>query len=121
MTPGIASSAGVGRAQPRLKWNLPSNGTARYTWNARNQLANLSGGPTASFAYDGIGRRRSKTIAGATTNFLYDGLNFVQEQSGGGTPTGNLLTGLGIDETWHGRPRPRGTRAATWSPALWTA
>jgi RHS repeat-associated protein len=51
----------------------------------------------ASFAYDGVGRRRAKTVAGTTTQFLYDGLNPVQELSGG-SPVANLLTGLGIDE-----------------------
>jgi len=53
----------------------------------------LSGpGVTASFHYDAVGRRRSKTVNGTTTNFLYDGLNVVQELNGT-TPTANLLTG----------------------------
>jgi len=75
--------------------SLTSDGTRTYSWNARNQLAGISGGATASFQYDGTGRRRSKTVAAATKAFLYDGLNPVQEQ--GGTTT-NLLTGLRIDE-----------------------
>jgi RHS repeat-associated protein len=60
----------------------------------------LSGGATATFAYDALARRRSKTAAGLTTQFLYDGENLVQEESSGGTPTANLLTGLGIDQTF---------------------
>jgi len=80
--------------------NLASDGPTSYTWNARNQLIGLSGGASASFAYDGLGRRRAKTIGGFTTNLLYDRLNFVQEQTSGNTPTANLLTGLGIDETF---------------------
>jgi RHS repeat-associated protein len=68
-----------------------------YTWNARNQLASLTGPVNGSFAYDGFGRRRAKTVGGTTTQFLYDGLNPAQELAGG-TPTANLLTGLGIDE-----------------------
>jgi RHS repeat-associated protein len=83
-----------------LNGNLTDDGTNTYTWNARGQLAGLSGGVSASFAYDGVGRRRGKTIGGSTTNFVYDGLNFVQEQASGGTATANLLTGLGIDETF---------------------
>src|SRR4029077_17902396 len=55
---------------------------------------------SASFWYDGAGRRRKKTVSGMTIGFLYDRLNFVQEQSGVGTPTANLLTGLRIDETF---------------------
>ncbi len=77
--------------------NLTSDGTRSYTWNARNELASLTGPINGSFAYDAFGRRRSKTIGGTTTQFLYDGLNPVQELSGG-SPTANLLTGLGIDE-----------------------
>jgi RHS repeat-associated protein len=78
--------------------NLASDGPTSYSWNARNQLTGLSGATNASFTYDGMGRRRSKTISGTMTNFLYDGLNFVQEQANGGSPTANLLTGLGLDE-----------------------
>ncbi len=77
--------------------NLTSDGVRTYTWNARNELASLAGPVNASFAYDGLARRRSKTIAGTTTQFLYDRLNPVQELSGG-SATANLLTGLGIDE-----------------------
>jgi RHS repeat-associated protein len=79
--------------------NLIDDGPNTYTWNARNQLTGISGGVSASFAYDGAGRRRAKTISSTTTQFLYDGLNFVQELTGG-TPTANLLTGLGPDETF---------------------
>jgi YD repeat-containing protein len=78
--------------------NLTSDGSKTYTWNARNQLASLSGGVSASFAYDGLGRRRSKTVSGTSTAFLYDGLNAVQELSGG-SPTANILAGLGIDDS----------------------
>jgi len=77
--------------------NLTSDGTRSYTWNSRNQLASLTGPVNGSFAYDSVGRRRSKTIGATTTQFVYDGLNPVQELAGG-TPTANLLTGLGIDE-----------------------
>ena len=77
--------------------NLTSDGVRSYSWNARNQLSSVTGPVNGSFSYDGIGRRRSKTIGGTTTQFLYDGLNPVQEIAGG-TPTANLLTGPVIDE-----------------------
>jgi RHS repeat-associated protein len=77
--------------------NLTSDGVRSYTWNARDQLASLTGPVNGSFAYDGFGRRRSRTIGGTTTQFLYDGLNPVQELASG-TPMANLLTGLEIDE-----------------------
>jgi RHS repeat-associated protein len=76
--------------------SLTNDGTNTYTWNARNQLGAISGGTSASFGYDAVARRRSKTGA-STTTFLYDGVNAVQELAGG-TPTANLLTGPGIDE-----------------------
>jgi RHS repeat-associated protein len=75
-----------------------SNGTTTYTWNARNQLVGISGpGVSASFVYDGLGRRESKTINGNLTEFLFDGRNPVQENSGA-TVLANILPGLGIDE-----------------------
>jgi RHS repeat-associated protein len=77
--------------------NLTNDGTRNYSWSARNQLMSLSGPVNASFGYDGLARRRNKTVGGTTTQFLYDGLNPSQELAGG-SPTANLLTGLGIDE-----------------------
>src|SRR5262249_15457619 len=81
-----------------LNGNLASDGLTSYSWSARNQLVGLNGGIGASFGYDGLERRRSKTVGGTTTTFLYDGVNLVQELSGS-TPTANLLTGGGVDET----------------------
>jgi hypothetical protein len=77
--------------------NLVSDGVNTYTWNARDELVAISGAVIASFAYDALGRRISKSIAGVETKYLYNGLNMVQELSNG-SPTADLLTGLGIDE-----------------------
>jgi RHS repeat-associated protein len=75
-----------------------SNGTTTYTWNARNQLTGISGpGVSASFVYDGLGRREKKTVNSSLTEFLFDSVNPVQETSGT-TILANILTGLGIDE-----------------------
>jgi YD repeat-containing protein len=62
-----------------------ADGTKHIHLNARNGLASIGDGSTttASFVYDGLGRRAGKTLAGAATEFLYDGLNPVQEISGG--------------------------------------
>ncbi len=78
--------------------NMLGDGSNSYAWNARNQLAALSGANLGVFMYDGLGRRAAKSINGVTTQFLHDGLNPVQELSSTGTPTANLLTGLKIDE-----------------------
>lgn len=77
--------------------NLLGFGGDTYTWNKRDQVAAISGSNTASFQYDGVGRRQAKTISGTSTQFLYDGLNPIQEKAGS-TITASLLTGLGIDE-----------------------
>jgi len=77
---------------------MDTGGTTTYTWNARNQLVGISGpSVNASFVYDGLGRRESKTVNGSLTEFLFDGRNPVQETSGG-TVLANILPGLGIDE-----------------------
>jgi RHS repeat-associated protein len=73
-------------------------GMTTYTWNARNQLTGISGpSVSATFDYDGLGRREKKTINSNVTEFLYDRLNPVQETSGA-TILANILPGLGIDE-----------------------
>jgi RHS repeat-associated protein len=77
---------------------VDGSGTTLYTWNARNQLTGVSGpSVSASFVYDGLGRREKKTINSSLTEFLHDGFNPVQETSGA-TILANILTGLGIDE-----------------------
>jgi RHS repeat-associated protein len=77
-----------------LNGNTLNDGANSYVWDARNRLtsANSNG---ATFAYDPLGRRVSKTFMSATTNYLYDGANPIQES--GTLPTANLLTG-GVDE-----------------------
>jgi YD repeat-containing protein len=70
-----------------------------YTWNARNQLTQISQGSTVemSYAYDAMGRRISKATQGGTpTQYLYDGANAVQETQG--SSINAILTGLGVDE-----------------------
>ncbi|MDP3089954.1 MAG: RHS repeat-associated core domain-containing protein [Nitrospira sp.] len=77
--------------------NLTSDGLNTYQWDARNRLIGMSGGATASFAYDPLGRRASKTINGTNTQFAYDG-NDIAVEIGGGTVGANYLRSLNIDE-----------------------
>lgn len=77
--------------------NLLNDGANNYSWNARDQLASLSGGTSAYFAYDAMGRRQSRTVGGTGTSFLYSGVNLVNEQTALGSAS--YLTG-GIDETF---------------------
>jgi RHS repeat-associated protein len=80
--------------------NVTSDGARTYAWNARDQLTAISGAATGTFAYDALGRRRSKVGSGNTTRFMYDRLNIVQELAGSGTPTANWLTAPRIDESF---------------------
>jgi RHS repeat-associated protein len=77
--------------------SLTGDGANVYSWDARNQLTDVSGPTNASFAYDGVGRRTQRTIGGVTKQYVYDGLDYVQEQDGGGALTAAVLKG-GIDE-----------------------
>ena len=77
--------------------NLTNNGTHGYSLGCTESSVGMTGSSTASFVYDGLGRRTSKTVSGNTTQFVYDRLNPVQEIQGG-VPSANLLTGRRIDE-----------------------
>ena len=81
-----------------------------YTWDARGHLAAIDGPDGhASFEYDALGRRISKTVNGQTTGYLYDGQQAVAELQG--NKIGALyLTGLDIDAAL-ARVTPNGTRS----------
>jgi RHS repeat-associated protein len=81
---------------------LTSNGATLFSWDARNQLAQMSGGVSGQFSYDALGRRTRKSINAAAKQFLYDGPNIIQELSDGATPplTASIVTGLDIDEAF---------------------
>jgi RHS repeat-associated protein len=73
--------------------NLSANAQTTYQWDVRDRLIGLSGaGVTASFSYDALGRRRTKTINGTTTTFQYDGADILRDS------TATYLHGSGIDD-----------------------
>jgi RHS repeat-associated protein len=49
-------------------------GGTTFAYDVANRLVTLavSGTPTASYAYDGDGKRVSKTVSGTTTSYVYD-------------------------------------------------
>jgi len=78
------------------------NDRTDYTWDARNRLLGVtkqqSGQTlTASFAYDAIGRRVTRTIDSHTVHFLYDGVQAIGELTNGNIEV-NLHTSLQIDD-----------------------
>ena len=77
---------------------LTNDGSNTYQWDARDRLVSISGPAlTASFKYDALGRRTSKTINGQTTTFVYDGDDIVQEMGDSAT-SASYLRSLSIDE-----------------------
>jgi RHS repeat-associated protein len=76
--------------------NLTSDGTNTYTWDARNRVTALSGAVSASFSYDALGGRISKTVNGVTAQYLYDGNDIVLESGASGVAS--YLRSLNIDE-----------------------
>jgi RHS repeat-associated protein len=77
--------------------NLTNDGVNTYTWDARNRLIRISGGANATFVYDSLGRRTSKTIGGVNAHFIYDGHDITAE-IGGSAVGAHYLRSLGIDE-----------------------
>jgi RHS repeat-associated protein len=64
-------------------------------WDVRNRLLSLTElNLTASFTYDAIGRRASKTVNGKKETYIYDGANIIQEV---GANNATYIHGLGID------------------------
>jgi RHS repeat-associated protein len=90
-----------------LNGNMTSQGGLTYTYNARNQLTTAKQGSTTlgSFAYDGLGRRVSKTLSATLTKFVYDGLNPVQEKTSSNQVIANMLVGADLDQ-WFSRTPP---------------
>ncbi|HLI12485.1 MAG TPA: RHS repeat-associated core domain-containing protein [Alphaproteobacteria bacterium] len=67
---------------------------------AESRLVSASGaGNTASYAYDGLGRRKAKTVNGTTTVYVSDGDQEVLEYDGtSGQVERRYVYGAGLDE-----------------------
>ena len=75
----------------------PNRGKGR---SGRNQLTNMLGAVTAAFAYDGVGRRITRTISSTTEKYAYDGPDIIQQLNNAGTVGANYFRSLAIDEPW---------------------
>jgi YD repeat-containing protein len=79
--------------------NLPGDGVSTYTYDTENRLVTATGlGPTANYAYNPLGRRRSKTVDSVTTQYLADGDREIAEYDGAGTLLLRYVYGPGIGE-----------------------
>ena len=79
--------------------NLTGDGLNTYVWDSRNRLVEITGGVSASFRYDPLGRRSSKTVNAILSQYMYDGNNVVAEV-GGGAVGASYLRSLSIDEAF---------------------
>jgi RHS repeat-associated protein len=80
-----------------MNGSLISDGVNTYAWDVRNRLVSISGGITASFNYDALGRRTSKVVNSGSSQFLYDGKEIAAEIAGG-TVAASYLRSLSVDD-----------------------
>jgi RHS repeat-associated protein len=73
--------------------NLKTKGQITYQWDVRDRLVGITGsGVTASFSYDALERRLSKTVNAQTLSYQYDGADIIQDSNS------QYLQGVGIDD-----------------------
>ncbi|GLQ98035.1 RHS repeat-associated core domain-containing protein [Dyella mobilis] len=79
--------------------NLIAGNGWNYSYDTENHLyLATTTGMTASYTYDVLGRRESKTVNGATTHYLSVGDQEIAEYSGTGVLQKRFVYGPGIDE-----------------------
>jgi RHS repeat-associated protein len=100
----ISNSGTAGAVTNDANGNLTGWNGWVYSYDPENRLtaaSNTGVGTTASYAYDGMGRRISKTVNGTTTSYLYDGDRLIGEIAGAsitGTLLRSYIHGPGVDE-----------------------
>ncbi len=81
-----------------LNGNLTGDGSGTYTYDATNRLLSIAGFATASYGYDALDRRMSKTTGGSTTRFLHAGSDEIAEYTSAGVLLRRYVPGPGTDE-----------------------
>ncbi|MGB4849345.1 MAG: RHS repeat-associated core domain-containing protein [Saprospiraceae bacterium] len=79
--------------------NMISEAGRFYSWDDHNLLIGIAGDITATFAYDGLGNRRSSVINGTGKKYVLDILGMSQilmETDLGGNPENYYVYGLGL-------------------------
>ena len=93
----------INQFQPHydLDGNLTNDGVYAYYWDAENRLIAVSNASAvASFTYDYMSRRVTKTASGTTRTFIYDGWAMIQESAG--TQTNSYVYGLDLSGSSQG-------------------
>ena len=84
-----------------LDGNLTNDSVRACSWDGENRLTGVTGtGLAASYNYDYMSRRVSKTVNGVTTTFIYDGWNLIYEITG--THTNQYVWGLDLSQSQQG-------------------
>ncbi len=69
------------------KTDKATSDVTTYAWDAQDQLIQIDfpDSTTATYKYDGLGRRIEKNVNGTTTRYVYDGEDIVLEYDGTNT------------------------------------
>ena len=88
-----------GNLQTKTNKAIPTDVTT-YTWDAQDQLIQIdrSDSTTVTYAYDGLGRRIEKNVAGTITRYVYDGEDILLEYDGSNTFTARYSHGDQVDQ-----------------------
>jgi YD repeat-containing protein len=75
--------------------NVVADANHTYTYDAENRITQVDGGNTATYAYDGAGKRVLKTTSGLTVQYIYDlsGHVVTEESSAGQWNRGEVYDG----------------------------
>ena len=81
-----------------INGNIISRGPETFTYDSANRLIRYSDGiTTASYKFDYLGRRVTRTVNGDVKEYQYDGQNIVAEYLNG-TQVARYTHGMGMDE-----------------------
>jgi RHS repeat-associated protein len=85
---------------PTQRRNRANGNTREYTYDAENRLTTITfpDGTTATYSYDGLGRRYEKKVAGLITRYVYTGSTILREIDSTGKTVARYTPGLLWDE-----------------------
>jgi len=88
-----------GNLETKTSKAVPTDVTT-YTWDAQDQLIQIDfpDSTTATYAYDGLGRRIEKNVNGSTMRYVYDGEDIALEYDGTNTFVSRYSHGQQTDQ-----------------------